>query len=272
VNGSAVQATTPPLLLIFGPFDPSGASSLPADAVTCAALGCHALSALTAILVQDTVSTEEIHPVAPEHIDDQARCLLEDMTVRAMKVGQLYTTESVSVLAQIAADYSHVPLVLHLQRLPDDALLEDLDAEEVLLATLELLLPQTDIVVVDHHLLTHWQSQGVFAASDAATPAQALLDYGAKWVLSTGAPLRPGQGGHLLQGQRNETSSWHWQAPAARLADADGPLACAIAAQLAQGREILPAVEAALSISATLAARSFQPGMGQRLINRSMQS
>ncbi len=266
-----MQATTPPLLLIFGPFDPSGASSLPADAVTCAALGCHALSVLTAILVQDTVSTEEVHPIAPEHIDDQARCLLEDMTVQAIKVGPLYTTESVSVLAQVAADYSQVPLVLHLQRLPDDALLEDVDAEDVLLATLELLLPQTDIVVVDHNLLLQWQSQGVFSASAASTPAQALLDYGAKWVLSTGAPLRPGQGSHLLQGQRNVTSSWHWQAPTARLADADGPLACAIAVQLAQGLDVVPAVEAAVSMAGPLAARSFQPGMGQRLINRSTQ-
>src|SRR3546814_12782225 len=47
--------------------------------------------------------------ILPELIDDQARCLLEDMTVHAIKVGPLYTTESVSVLAQIAADYSHVP-------------------------------------------------------------------------------------------------------------------------------------------------------------------
>src|SRR3546814_3385413 len=85
---------------------PSGSSSLPADTVTCAAMGCHALSTLTAILVRDTAGTEEIQPISPELIDDQARCLLEDMTVHAIKVGPLYTTESVSVLAQIAADSS----------------------------------------------------------------------------------------------------------------------------------------------------------------------
>src|SRR5688572_4959891 len=116
---TAAQASNPPIVLIFGPFDPSGASSLPADAVTCAALGCHPLSTLTAILVQDTAVTEEIHPVAPEQIDDQARCLLEDMNVQAIKVGPLYTPEAVSVLAQIAADYSHVPFVLHLLPAPD---------------------------------------------------------------------------------------------------------------------------------------------------------
>ena len=118
-----MQASTPPIILIFGPFDPSGSSSLPADAVTCAALGGHALSALTAIHVQDTASTEDIQPIAPELIDDQARCVLEDMSVQAIKVGPLYTSESVSVLAQIAADYNHVPLVLHLGPCPAKACL-----------------------------------------------------------------------------------------------------------------------------------------------------
>jgi hydroxymethylpyrimidine/phosphomethylpyrimidine kinase len=265
----AAHATTPPSVLIFGPFDPSGASSLPADAVTCSALGCHALSTLTAIVVRDTASTEEIQPVAPELIDDQARCLLEDMKVQAIKVGPLYTTESVSVLAQIAADYNHVPLVLHLQRTPDDSLIEDLDTEDMLLAIFELLLPQTDIVVADHHLLQQWQSQGVFSDSDADTPVQALLQYGAKWVLTTGAPMRPGHSSHLLQGQRSETSSWASPTPPARLADPDGPLACAITVQLALGVDVQRAVENAISLSAPLLARTFQPGMGHRLINRS---
>jgi hydroxymethylpyrimidine/phosphomethylpyrimidine kinase len=54
-------------------------------------MGSHALCTMTAILVRDTASTEEIHPVPPELIDDQARCLLEDMTVHAIKVGPLYS-------------------------------------------------------------------------------------------------------------------------------------------------------------------------------------
>ena len=267
---NAVQASIPPLVLIFGPFDPSGSSSLPADAVTCAAMGCHALSTLTAILVQDTASIEDVQPIAPELIDDQARCLLEDMNVQAIKVGPLYTTESVSVLAQIAADYTHVPLVLHLGHLPDESLIADIDTEDVQAALFELLLPQTDIVVASHNLLEQWQSQGAFAGTDADTPAQALLHFGAKWVLTSGAPLRPGHGSYLLQGQDNHTANWAWQAPPVRLSDADGPLACAITAQLARGLDIHVAVETALSrLQAQGGTNSFQPGMGHRLINRS---
>lgn len=268
-TNDSVHALTPPIILIFGPFDPSGSSSLPADAVTCAALGAHALSALTAIHVQDTASTEDIQAIAPELIDDQARCLLEDMSVQAIKAGPLYTSESVSVLAQIAADYNHVPLVLHLSSLPDEALLDDSDTEDALGAMFELLLPQTDVVVADHNVLTQWQAHGLLPDADSITAAQALLQYGAQWVLTSATPMRPGHGAYLLQGQKSQTFNWPWAAATTRLSDADGPLACAITIELARGRKAPQAVETAIRLAAPLAANSFQPGMGHRLINRS---
>lgn len=194
------------------------------------------------------------------------------MNVQAIKVGALYTAEAVSVLAQIAADYNHVPLLLQLAPYPDESALEDIDTEDVQMAMLELLLPQTDVVVIDHLLLEQWQSQGIFAGSDAQTPAQAMLEFGAGWLLTTGASLRPGQRGYMLQGSRGETMSWPLQPPPERLADADGPLACAVTAELANGKPVPQAVEAAIAVAAPLAARYFQPGMGLRLINRSAAS
>lgn len=100
-NAVQVAPVTPPLVLVFGPLDPSGSDGLPADAVTCASLGCHGLAAVTALTVRDTAGIEEIHPVTPDLLDDQARCLLEDMSVQAIKVGGLYTAETASVAAQI---------------------------------------------------------------------------------------------------------------------------------------------------------------------------
>jgi hydroxymethylpyrimidine/phosphomethylpyrimidine kinase len=263
-----VQAPSPTLILIFGPFDPSGSSSLPADAVTCAALGGHALSAVTSLHVQDTAGIEEIQAIGPELIDEQARCLLEDMNVRAIKAGSLYSVESVSVLAQIAADYSHVPLVLHLGALPERDVLDD-DTDDVLAAIFELLLPQTDIVLADDNLLRHWQADGILPGTGDSPAGQALLQYGVQWALSTGAPLRPGYGAYLLQGPEQQTLSWAWQAPAVRQADPDGPLACALTLQLAKGIAVPQAVELAIQQSTALATRTFQPGMGLRLINRS---
>ncbi|WP_260986213.1 bifunctional hydroxymethylpyrimidine kinase/phosphomethylpyrimidine kinase [Bordetella genomosp. 13] len=254
----------------MSPVDPSGTDGLPADAVTCARLNCHGLAAATALTVQDTAGIEEIHPVSADLLDDQARCLLEDMPVQAIKVGGLYSTESASVAAQIAADYSQVPLVLHLGPrgpLPEDAAAQD-DADDLLSATLELLLPQANLVVVEHMRLAHWQSDGSIDTSGAPSAAHALLAGGAQWALVLGAPLRPGHHANTLIGPEGETASWPWQAPPDRNADTGGVAATAAAAFLAQGLPMARAVELALIHADQTLAGSFLPGMGRRIPNR----
>lgn len=267
-KADAVQASDPSVVLIFGPFDPTGASSLPGDAVTFASLGCHALGALTATLVRDTALIEEIVPATPEFLNDQARCMLEDMSVRAIKAGPVYTTETVSVIAQIAADYSELPLVLQPARIPYESLADDIDAEDAQLALFELLLPQTDIVIVSHSLLADWVTQGLLPETVTDNPARALLDYGADWVLSCGVPVRPGQAGYVLHGSDRQAHTWTRAAAPSRLQDPDGPLACAVTAGLASGQNMPQAIENALSLATPLTENSFQPGMGQLLINR----
>ncbi len=260
---------SPPIVHLFGPFDPSGAGSLPADAVSCAALGCHALGTVTSVLVRDTANTEEIQPVQPELIDDQARSLLEDMPVQAIKVGALHSLDAVSVIAQIAADYASVPLILQLEPLADESLLSDTDPEDLLGAVMELVLPLAHLAIADHALLQQWRDQGILPGDTGGDPlVQALLDYNPRWVLVNGMPLRPGQLAHMLYGQDGEIASWAQGPAAMRVLDANGPLTCAILAQLAQGRDVRQAIDAALPIATELASRQFQPGMGNRLIDR----
>jgi len=269
VKHVAVQASTPPVTLIFGPFDPTGASSLPADAVTLASLGCHAIGALTATLVCDTAHIEDIQPASPEFLNDQARCLLEDMSVSAIKVGPVYTTETISVIAQIAADYSDVPLLLQPGRFPYSSMADDIDAEDVQLAMLELLLPQTDIVVISDGLLNDWSGHGLLADAPPDNPVQALLDYGARWALTCGTRVRPGQTGCVLQGANRQSHTYTHSAPPARLQDAGGPLGCSITAALARGHDVPHAVDHAVGVVRQITDNTFQPGMGQLLINRS---
>src|SRR5690606_12949068 len=139
----------------------------------------------------------------PEQLHDQARCLLEDMHVSAMKAGPIYTVEAASVLAQIAADYITVPLVLHLQALPEDELAsEEIEPEDVVDALMHLVLPQTDLVVVDQTLLEQWRSDGYLPPD--TEPIQSILRLGANWVLSL-EPANDNRGAHyVLFGQNGE--------------------------------------------------------------------
>ena len=263
-----VPVASVPTVLLFGPFDPSGSTSLPADAITCAELGCHPLAVLTGILVQDTASTEAIEAITPELIDDQARCLLEDMPVHAIKAGPLYTTESVSVLAQITADYSNIPLVVHLQRTPNLSLEDELDTEDTQAAMLELVLPQADLVMADQMLLQQWQSHGLLPGNTLERAAEALLSYGASALLISGVPGLGPKRSYLLRDENGQTNQW--ASPAGEPAlGTDSLLSTAIAAELARGTEVPRATEYGINIANGMGGRVFQPGMGARIFNRS---
>lgn len=261
---AAVSAYVLPPVLIFGPFDPSGAVSLPADAITCAALQCHGLGVLTANTVQDSARQEDLAAISHEFIDEQARCLLEDMAIRAIKVGGLHTPEAVSVIAQIAADYNDLPLVLHLEA-PGDA--GDLDAqdlaEDVLAATIELLLPQADIVIAEHLRVAQWLADGLL--DEPSEAGDALREGGAEWSLLLGSPLRGETRCALLGGPDGLTRQWKWQPAQERLADGADLVATAIAALLARGLAPDEAVAQAVEYAQACLQHSFRPGMGRRV-------
>src|SRR5690242_6812768 len=79
----------PPLVLTFSASDPSGGAGMQADLLTLSSMGCHPLSVITALTVQDTLGIEGVLAIDADWVADQARALLEDMPVDAFKVGVL---------------------------------------------------------------------------------------------------------------------------------------------------------------------------------------
>ena len=113
MSAHAEPATdSPPIVLTFAASDGSGGAGIQADILTLASMGCHPLSVITAITVQDTMGVEGVMPVDADWVADQARCLLEDMPVDAFKIGVLGSIEVISVVAEIISDYPNIPLVL----------------------------------------------------------------------------------------------------------------------------------------------------------------
>lgn len=261
-----IVTPTPPLPLIFGPFDPSGASNLPIDTVICARLGTHAGAVATAIHIQDTAGTEAIQRLAPELIDDQARCLLEDMPIGAIKVGPQYDPETIATLAQIAADYSALPLVLHLGAPPTIPDVEDIDPEDTLSALLELLLPQTDLAVLDAGLPEQWASQGLLSGAGADDPIAALHEMGVPHVLCCNAPLSADLKGLILYSHEQASQRWAWPASTVRAHDRESLLATVLTSLLAGGLDPVSATQQAVLLVTPMLERTFHPGMGQRLL------
>ena len=90
------MAETPPIVLVFAATDPSGGAGMQADVMTLTSMGCHPLSAVTAITVQDTMGVDQVYALDADWVADQARCVLEDMPVAAFKIGVMGSVENIA--------------------------------------------------------------------------------------------------------------------------------------------------------------------------------
>ena len=102
----------PPIVLSFAASDSTGGAGIQADILTLASMGCHPLSVITAITVQDTAGVDDVMALDPEWVADQARAVLEDMPVHVFKIGMLGSVEIITAIAEVVSDYPNIPLVL----------------------------------------------------------------------------------------------------------------------------------------------------------------
>ena len=90
-----------PCVLVFSGADPSGGAGMAADIQAITAMGAHALPVLTAITVQDNNRVHAVLPVAPEVLLQQARTLLAQVPVAAVKIGIPGSAENAQAIAQL---------------------------------------------------------------------------------------------------------------------------------------------------------------------------
>src|SRR5256885_8261578 len=86
---------SPPIVLTFAASDPTGGAGLQADLLTLASMGCHPLSVVTALTVQDTHGVASLDPVDAICVREQARRVLADTRVAAIKLGLLGSAANV---------------------------------------------------------------------------------------------------------------------------------------------------------------------------------
>src|SRR3954465_3969439 len=95
------EQPAPACVMTFNASDPSGAGGSAGDVSTIAAMGAHALPVITSIVMRDTAEVFDHHAIDADVIVEQARSVLEDVTIAAWKVGFLGSTEGVSAVAEI---------------------------------------------------------------------------------------------------------------------------------------------------------------------------
>ena len=261
----------PPLVLTFAASDPTGGAGVQADLLTLASMGCHPLSVVTGLTIQDTMGVEAVLPIEAGWVADQARALLEDMPVAAFKFGMLGSVDTIDAIAEIVNDYPDIPLVF------DPVLAsgrgDQLADEDMVEAMLGLLLPRTTVLTPNSLEARRLALDEEEANQEGAGPAlsecaRRLINAGAEYVLVTGTHESTQQVVNTLYGSHGRVREDTWERLSGSYHGSGCTLASAIAANLAHGLDIEEAVRDAQDYTWRTLAAGFRPGMGQYIPDR----
>ena len=260
------ESGSPPIVLTFAASDPSGGAGVQADLLTLASMGCHPLSVITAITVQDSLGVEGVLPIDADWVADQARRILEDMPVDAFKIGVLGSTENIAAIAEVVSDYPDVPLIL------DPVLAsgrgDEFASDEMMRALRGRLLPQTTILTpnaIEVRLLAEGDEGDERTLEQCAAK---LVELGCEHVLVTGTHENTPQVINTLYGASGVLRTDSWPRLPGAYHGSGCTLASAIAAMLANGLELGDAVREAQEYTWQTLHKAYRPGMGQFIPDR----
>lgn len=261
------EGAGPACVMTFNATDPSGAGGLAGDIATIAAMGAHALPVVTSIVLRDTAEVFDHSPIDADVVAEQARSILEDVTIAAWKVGFLGSAEIVSAVAEILSDYPDVPLVAYM---PNLSWVEEDDQQAYLDAYRELVLPQAEVLVGSHQTLTdfllpEWNNDRPASPRELAVAA---AEHGTRFVLVSSVPLPDQFLDNVLASPQGAITGEKFERFEVSFVGAGDTLSSSLAALLASGAELHAAVGESLAFLDQALDAGFRPGMGNVIPDR----
>jgi hydroxymethylpyrimidine/phosphomethylpyrimidine kinase len=225
------------------------------------------LAISTGSYLRDTAETFDHVSMDEDAVDDQARHVLEDISVQVIKVGFCGTPEILSVIAELCTDYPDVPVVAYM---PSLSWWQDDPIEAYQDAFMELLLPQTTLLVGNHStlwrwLLPDWGSERTPTARDLA---KAAAEKGVPYTLVTGLPQGNQHIENALATPLSVMVSETIERFDAVFTGAGDTLSATVAGLLAMGDDLEASVAEAFSYLDGALDAGFRPGMGHALADR----
>ena len=221
--------------------------------------------------MRDTAEIFDHHDIDDDAVVEQARSILEDVTIAGWKVGFLGTAETVSAVAEVLSDYADIPLVAYM---PGLSWLEEDQQQPYMDAFRELILPATEVLVGSHKtlqdfLLPEWDSERPPSARELAVAAG---EHGTRYVLVTGIMLAA-KGteqfiDNVLASPQGALTGEKFERFDTAFVGAGDTLSAALAALLAAGSELQAAVGEALAFLDQSLDAGFRPGMGNIVPDR----
>jgi hydroxymethylpyrimidine/phosphomethylpyrimidine kinase len=266
--------STLPVVLTFGLSDATGAGGVQADQLSCASMGCHPATVVTAIATSGREQGDDWLAIDAEFVEQQAKSVLQNMPVAAFKVGALAHASQVQPVAEVLADFADVPVVL--DPALDHASGDEWQDEDLAEAIRELLLPQATVVT-----MSLAQARVFIALGDAGERAEActaaecareLTDGGAEFALIADAEPGSALVVNLLFDEsglvRRDAVPRLAHPAGGRFRGAGDTLSAGLAGLLAQGIDVPEAVQEAAQYTTAALMHAFQAGLGVAVPDR----
>lgn len=175
----------PTVLLIAGS-DSSGGAGIQADLKALDHIGVHGATAVTCVTSQNSTEVRSVYPLSPGAVLDQAACVLDDLDVRAIKCGMLYSSPMIRAVADLIED-RNIPAVI------DPVLVAtsggQLSREGAAQAYLDRLVPLAWAFTPNAHEAEAILGRHVHDARGAARAARAFVGLGATAAIVKGGHL-----------------------------------------------------------------------------------
>jgi len=259
-----MKTSKPPVVLCFSGLDPTGGAGIQADIEAIAKHGCHAAPIITANTVQDTKNVISFETVNATLILKQARTILKDMPVSAIKIGMLGSGEIAEAIYTLFRQYSDIPVIL------DPVLIagggSSLAKKDLIDAINTLIIPHTYILtpnIPEAQQLTNTKSQPEAAA-------KLLNKMGSKYVLLTGTHSKNPDVIHKFYFKSEIQKTFKYKRLKNEYHGSGCTLASSLAALIAQKMEPVNACQNALDFTYKSLKNANVLGGGQLIPNRNI--
>ena len=178
-------------ILIIAGSDSSGGAGIQADIKTVTSLGSYAMTAITAITIQNTLGVKSIISISPDQIKNQIIYSAMDIKPDAIKIGMLHSTEIIKKVVESLKKIKIKKVILDPvmvakggTKLIDDKAIQTLKMK--LIKQVSLITPN----IPEAEVLTGIKIKSV---KDMTLAAYQLIDLGANNVLIKGGHLKSKQ-------------------------------------------------------------------------------
>jgi hydroxymethylpyrimidine/phosphomethylpyrimidine kinase len=241
--------------------DPTGGAGLQADLRVFRSFEVHGLSVVSAITAQNTVGVDFVLPIERDFFEKQLHTLLSDIRPDAIKIGMLYSSWAVELIAEIVKEYSLSNLVIDPVTVSSSG--KSLVANGTLDTLREKLFPRSKLITPNIYEASVLTGITIEDKKNMEEAAKILKDMGPEVVVITGGHLEEialdlyydGEF-HDVEGEKMK-GEYHGTGCA---------FSAAITASLALGHTPLESVRRAKEFINKAIKKAYHPGKGMGLL------